>query len=111
MNYTVKNKKHDQDNIKFFDVTNAKEQLPDFLDYDEVLAHSLKNGNITDESNIKSICDGGDHLEPYFSENDAAFECEMYVECTSFEVQNQETGEWESKTLEFDSDIDFYELF
>jgi hypothetical protein len=108
--YTVKNKEHNQDNINFIDVKNAKEEMPSFLDYDEVLDCSLKNGNITSEKNIKSLCDGGDHVQAYFSENDAAYECEVYVENTAFEVQNEE-GEWVEKTLEFDSEIEEYELF
>lgn len=108
--YTVKNKQHEQDNINWIDVNNAKEEMPSFLDYEEVLAYSLENGNITDEKNIKSLCDGGDHVQPYFSENDAADECEMYVENTPFEVQNED-GEWEEKTLEFNSEIEEYELY
>jgi hypothetical protein len=34
----------------------------------------------------------------------------MYVEYTPFEIQNEE-GEWEEKTLEFDSEIEEYELY
>lgn len=108
--YTVKNKQHEQDNINFIDVKNAKEEMPSFLDYDEVLAYSLENGNITSEANIKSLCDGGDHVQPYFSENDAAYECEMYVEYTPFYTTDEDGNEVE-KTLEFDSEIEEYELY
>lgn len=110
MKYTVKNKENNQDNINFIDLTDAKNEMPSFLDYDEVLAYSLESGNITSEANIKSLCDGGDHVQAYFSENSAAYECEIYVENAEFEVQNEE-GEWETKTLEFDAEETEYELF
>jgi hypothetical protein len=108
--YTVKNKQHEQDNINFIDVNVAKEEIPSFLDYDEVLAYSLENGNITSAANIKSLCDGGDYVHAYFSENDAAHECEMYVEYTPF-YTNDEDGNEVEKTLEFDSGIEEYELY
>jgi len=108
--YTVKNKQHEQDNINFIDVQNAKQEMPSFLDYDEVLAYSFKNENITDEKNIKSLCDGGDHVQAYFSENDAAYECEIYVEHTPFYTTDEDDNEIE-ETLEFDSKIEEYELY
>jgi hypothetical protein len=108
--YKVENRENNQDGINFIDVVNAKNEMPSFLDYEEVLEFSLKNGNIENENSIKSICDGGDHVQPYFSENTAAFECECYVENTSFEVKNEE-GEFETKTLKFDANIFEYELF
>jgi len=110
MKYTVKNKQHEQDSINFIDVKNAKEEMPLFLNYDEVLAYSLKNGNITSEANIKSLCDGGDHVQAYFSENDAAYECKMYVEYTPF-YTTDENGNDIEKTLDFDSEIEEYELY
>ena len=110
MTYTVKNKQHEQDNISFIDVTSAKEELPSFLDYKKVLEHSLKSKNITSEKDIKSLCDGGDHLEPYFSENTAAYECAMYVEYTPFVTIDDEGKEFE-QTLDFDSETEEYELF
>lgn len=110
MKYTVKNKENNQDNINFIDLSDAKNEMPSFLEYEEVLRFSLESGDLTSEENIKSLCDGGDHVQAYFSENDAAYECEIYVENTSFEVQNED-GEWETKTLEFDKEIEEYELF
>lgn len=99
MTYTVKNKQHDQDNINFIDLTNPKEEMPSFLDYDEVLQFSIENGNIENEEEIKSLCDGGDHVQPYFSSMSASEECEIYVENTS-----------DGKTLEFDSEKEVYEF-
>jgi len=110
MKYTVKNKENDQDNINFIDLSDVKNEMPSFLEYEEVLKYSIENGNISSESGIVSLCDGGDHVQPYFSSMTAAEECESYIENTSFEVQNEE-GEWETKTLEFDKEETEYELF
>lgn len=109
-NYTVKNKQHEQDNINFINVKNAKEETPSFLDYNEVLAYSIKTGSIKNEADIKSLCDGGDHIQPYFSKNDAEYECEMYVNYTQFWTTDKDGNEIQ-KTLEFDSGINEYELF
>jgi hypothetical protein len=108
--YTVKNKQHEQDNINFIDVQNAKKEMPSFLDYNEVLAYSIESGNVTDEKNIKSLCDGGDHVQPYLSEEDAAHECKMYVEYTPFYTVDEDGNEIE-KTLNFDPEIEEYELY
>jgi hypothetical protein len=110
MTYTVKNKQHEQDNINFIDVVNAKEEMPSFLDYEEVLAYSLSNNLIEDEDDIKCLCDGGDYVEPYFSAESAAFECEMYVENNPFITLDEEGNKIE-KTLRFDSEIEEYELY
>ena len=108
--YTAKNQPHEQDNINFIDVANAKKDLPSFLDYNEVLEHSLSNGHIADEKNIKSLCDGGNHVQAYFSEERAAYECEMFVENTSFWTVDDDGDDIE-KILDFDSEVEEYELF
>lgn len=110
MIYTVENEENNQDGINFIDVTNPRTEIPAFLDFNEVLKHSLKIGSITSENNIKSLCDGGDHVEPYFSEESAATECELYLDNTTFEVSDKEGGYIE-KTLEFDPEITNYEMF
>mgnify|MGYP000873918930 CR=1 FL=1 len=97
MKYTVKNKEHDQDNINFIDLTDPKKEMPSFLEYEDVLTFSLENGYIYDESEIKSLCDGGDNLPAYFSSMNAADECEYYVENNS--------------EVKFDKEQDVYELF
>jgi len=109
MNYTVKNKKHEQDNINFinFDI---KRNFPSFLDYDEVLKFSIESNCIENEADIISLCDGGDHIQPYFSSNPAADECQMYVENKEFEVQ-KENGEYKTTSIEFDVNVQDYELF
>lgn len=108
--YTVKNKQHEQDNINFIDMTNPKEEMPSFLDYEEVLTYSLDNGLITSEENIQSLCDGGDHTQAYFSESNAAYECKTYLENTPFQAENH-AGEWEDQTLWFHPEIYEYELY
>lgn len=110
MTYTVKNKQHDQDNVNFIDLINPKEEMPSFLDYDKVLQFSIENGNIENEKEIKSLCDGGDSLHPYFSSMSASEECEIYVENTSFFTMDEEGNE-EEKTLKFDSEVEIYELY
>ncbi|TAJ13056.1 hypothetical protein DMA11_10345 [Marinilabiliaceae bacterium JC017] len=110
MNYTVKNQKHDQDNINFIDVVDVKNEMPSFLDYNEVLAYSIEIGYIESEKNIKSLCDGGDHVQPYFSSENATYECETYVENTPFWTYDEDGNEIR-KTLDFDTEIDTYELF
>jgi len=107
--YTVKNQPNDQDNINFIDVKNAKKEIPSFLDYDEVLKYSIENGNITSESNIKSLCDGSDNINPYFSENNAAYECEIYLEYTTFYTTDENGNEIE-KMFVFSPKIKEYEL-
>ena len=109
MKYTIKNERDEQDNINFIDIINAEKELPSFLNYKDVLKHSLNSDNITSEKNIKSLCDGGDHLEPYFSENSAAYECNIYLEYTPFIVI--ENGQEVEKTLKFDKAVNVYELF
>jgi len=97
MKYTVKNKEHDQDNINFIDLSDPKNEMPSFLDYEDVLNFSLENGYILNESEIKSLCTGGDHYPYYFSSMSAADECEYYVESNS--------------EVKFDKEQDEYELF
>jgi len=94
MTYTVKNRDNNQDNVNFIDMTGKN--MPDFLDYDEVLAYSLKNGCITSEDRIKSLCDGGDHINAYFSEESAAYECDIYLSYDKgLDIFNPETSEYE----------------
>lgn len=97
MKYTVKNKENDQDNINFIDLSDPKNEMPSFLDYEDVLNFSLENGYIYAESEIKSLCDGGDNLPAYFSSMSAADECEYYVESNS--------------EFKFDKEQSVYELF
>ena len=109
MTYTAKNKENDQDNINFIDTTNAKNDLPNFLDYEKVLAHSIESDNVANEKDITSLCDGGDNLEPYFSDESAAYECKIYIKYQPFIIINN--GEPIEKTLDFNSNIFKYELF
>ncbi len=96
MTYTIKNTEQNQDNVNYIDMVTPFEEMPEFLNFEDVLQFSIKNGWVKDETEIKSLCDGGNHIEPYFSSNSAAFEC-------SVEVENA--------GLKFDETISEYELF
>jgi len=95
MKYTVKNKTNDQDNINFIDLTSPEIEMPSFLEYEDVLNFSLENGYILNESEIRSLCDGGDNLPAYFSSMSAADECEYYVESNSEVKFDKEQTEYE----------------
>lgn len=91
MKYTIKFKANDQDNVNYFDIKDPKNNMPSFLDYNEVLNHSIKNGNIQSKKEIVSLCDGGDHIEAFFSSNSASYEVECELDYHGIDFDESET--------------------
>ena len=77
--YTIKFSTNDQDNLNIFPFKSGDE-MPDHLDYGTVLKHSIETGNIEKESEIKSLVDGSNQIEAYFSSQTAHKE---YLSCKS----------------------------
>lgn len=105
--YTIKFKEHDQDNVNFIPVNSAEEakEKSDYFGYEKVLAHSLEYGFIKDISEAKTFCDGGDHVEPYFTSETPEEEVCHYLENAS---------DWNSAfegEIKFNKDQTEYELF
>jgi len=66
MTYTIKFKDNDQDNLNFIPFT-VGDEMPGFLDYEEVFEFSIRQGYIQNESEIKTLVDGSDHVRAYFT--------------------------------------------
>lgn len=97
MRYSIEIKAHKQDVVNFIDFK-AGDEMPEFLIYEEVLNFSIRNHYIKNESEIKSLCDGSNHIEPYFSDESAAYNC-------------QATLLAEEGAPKFKEDVTYYELF
>lgn len=90
--YTIKFQPRDQDNLNFIPFK-AGDQIPPHLDFEKVLASSIDAGYISDASEIKTLVDGSNHVEPYFTSLTAAEDCK-----TMLEAETDLTFE-ESKTV------------
>lgn len=67
MNYRINYSENGQNSVNFMDVTDEDYEFPSFLNYDEVLEHSINEGLIDSEKEIVSLCDGCDEYHAYFS--------------------------------------------
>lgn len=98
--YTIYIRPHDQDSVTFMPFDPNVDTVPSYLDYDEVLAFSIEQGEIGDETDIVSFCDRSNHIEPYFSSNTAAYECQIMLE-NDFTDDNGDNFEFDPNITEY----------
>ena len=103
--YTIKFKHHDQDNVNFFDCRFDELNLNDDSAV-AALEYSLSEGILDNPQNIKCFCDGGDHIEPYFTSLTPAEEVDTYIDFELLQRPNEM-----SESLEFDEEKKVYDFF
>ena len=77
---TINFKENGQNSLNFYNVRDEDYEFPNFLDYEEVLKHSIKEGFISNENDIVSLCDGCDQYQAYFCTNTAEEACSAELE-------------------------------
>ena len=80
MRYTIKFRENDQDNLNFIPFEYGVSKMPPYLDFDEVFEHSAEMGYLTDPKEIKTLVDGSNHVEPYFTSLPAWEDCKATIE-------------------------------
>lgn len=76
----IKFKPHDQDNLNFYPIISleqARELTGD--NFDEIYSNS-QGEHFKFGAEISCYCDGSDHIQPYFTMNDAREEFESYID-------------------------------
>lgn len=91
MVYTINYKECYQNSANFIDTADENYVFPSFLNYDEVLKHSIREGFIRDEKDIISFCSGCDDYSAYFSAISAEENCEAELSPYGVEFDNEET--------------------
>ena len=77
--YTIKFQSNDQDNLAFIPF-NVGDKMPCNLDFDTVLASSIRQEYIQNKAEIKTLVTGSDEVQPYFTSETAADDCKATLE-------------------------------
>ena len=94
--YTIHFKPCNQNDVNFWNLKDEDYDFPSFLNYKEILNHSIKEFFIKDESEIKSFCDGCDDYPAYFSANTAEEECCAVLENSCDEIFEDDIHEYDA---------------
>ena len=86
MAYTIKIKPNDQDNLNLIPFK-AGDKMPKFLNFETVLAFSIQVGYIKSKDEIRTLVDGSDHIEAYFTSLTVEDECKTYQDGFGFEFK------------------------
>lgn len=70
---------NESDSINIMEFKKGQE-MPEHLDYNEVLNTSVKNGWVDSEEDINTLMDGSDNIEPGFHSGSPAEEARIILE-------------------------------
>ena len=97
--YTIKFQDHDQDNLNIIPFTPGDE-MPSFLDFEEVLANSIDWGIISSAEEIQTLVDGSNHIEAYFTSETATEETCNILE--GLDPDQPYTPEWDRNNFVYE---------
>jgi len=109
--YTIRFARFNQNNLNFlpFEFEGAEAFNETYYSsFEDVLAHSITAGYIKNIAEARCFCDGNDDVEPYFTANTPAEECETYL--STFQMWTSENWE-EGEEPTFESDICVYNFY